>query len=102
VFQVPSSIVSVVPVVTEPKIVGRPVFDGAVAAAKISNDLVTELAATKDPLPAALAVIVHVPVETFVTVEPETVHFPAVLEEKVTARPELDDAVNSNVPEAPT
>jgi hypothetical protein len=35
VFQVPSSIVNVVPVVAAPKIVGSPVFCGAVAAARI-------------------------------------------------------------------
>jgi hypothetical protein len=46
VFQVPSSIVRVVPVVADPKIVGRPVLCGAVAAARIWNERVTDCAAT--------------------------------------------------------
>ena len=52
--------------------------------------------------PAASAVIVQVPVANLVTVAPDTVHLFVVEEEKVTLCPELLEAVNENVPVAPT
>src|SRR5436190_2075035 len=47
-------------------------------------------------LPAWSALIVHVPVATNVTVVPLTVHFVGVVVEKVTSRPEVDDALTLN------
>jgi hypothetical protein len=48
-------------------------------------------------LPACDAWMVQsAPPESSVTVEPETVHTDGVVEAKLTARPELADAVNVN------
>ena len=50
-------------------------------------------------MPAWLAVTVQVPPETIVTVDPETVQTDRVVDEsKVTASPELDDALTVNGP----
>lgn len=51
----------------------------------------TSVAAVNSVLPAWLAVMVHVPVLTTVTVVPDTVHTPVVVDAYETAR--LDDAV---------
>nr|WP_271482475.1 hypothetical protein [Pontimonas sp.] len=52
--------------------------------------------------PAALAVSVHTPVATFVTVVPETVHLEVVPEEKVTVCPDEELALSSKVEPVPT
>jgi len=103
VFHLPSSIVSVVPVVAEPKIVGRPLLTGFVAAPNLAKDRVTEFAAKKEPFPSAFAVMVHVPICFLVTFVPETVQTAVVLDEKLTGNPELVEAVSSKVlSDAPT
>jgi hypothetical protein len=56
---------------------------------------VTGVAAEKSALPACVAVIVHVPSETKVTVVPDTVQTLAVLEEYDTVKP--DDADPTSV-----
>ena len=72
----------------------------------MSKLLVTDAAETYVTLlitpPPASAVIVQVPVANLVTVVPDTVHLFVVEEEKVTVCPELLEAVNENVPDAPT
>ena len=53
------------------------------------NEFVTGVAAANPALPAWLAVILHVPAATSVTVLPLTVQMLAVFDVKLTARPEL-------------
>ena len=105
VFQVPSSMVRVVPAAGEPNTVGTPEFTGEVAEARIEKVLVTDEAATYSVPeivpPAASAVIVQTPVATFVTVVPETVHLEVVAEEKVTDCPEDELALSSKVEPVP-
>lgn len=57
----------------------------------IENDCDTFDAALKLEFPDWLAVSVHVPTDTGVTVKPETLHTPVVLLTRETARP--DDAL---------
>ena len=51
---------------------------------------VTGVAAAYALLPVWLARIVQVPPAINIAVEPDTVHTPGVIEEKLTGRPELD------------
>ena len=51
------------------------------------------------PFPAWLALIVHVPTATSVTVVPATVHWGAVAEVKATVNPDEAVALTVNVPE---
>src|SRR5450432_3282066 len=57
---------------------------------------VAGVAAPKVALPACVAVIVHVPTASGVTVEPLTVQMFAVVEAKLTGSPELAVAATSN------
>jgi hypothetical protein len=67
------------------------------AAAKVML-LDTEGAAAYVPLPAWLAVTLHVPVDTSVSVLPLTVHTDGVVEAKPTAKPEVAVAVRVTEP----
>ena len=58
-------------------------------AAATVNELVTGAAAATPALPLWLAVMLHVPAATSVTVLPLTVQTPAVFDAKLTARPEV-------------
>jgi hypothetical protein len=64
--------------------------------ASIGNVWVTGVAAEKLAFPGCVAVITHVPVETGVIFNPETVHTPVVWLVRVTVKPLFDEAPESN------
>jgi hypothetical protein len=71
---------------------------GPVVVADTMNVWVTGIAAAYTEFPAWLAVIEQTPTAMMVTMLPDTVHTPAVVEAKLTAMPELDVASIVNGP----
>ena len=86
-------VVVVVVVGLEPPPLGAAVV--VVVGELIANERVTSAAVAQSPSPAWLAVIEQVPAVRIVAVVPDTVHTDAVVEVRVTDRPEVADAVSA-------
>lgn len=86
-------VVVVVVVGLEPPPLGAAVV--VVVGELIAKDLVTSAAVAQSPSPAWLAVIEQVPAVRIVAVVPDTVHTDAVVEVRLTDRPEVADAVRA-------